>query len=150
MEALTTSPFDADSIPKRSNLASTLFKSDCYSNTLNREKSSNSLIGNSTRQSTKSKKCNNQNINSLRKNLLKEFSFETNGIRKDIFGNKIEKGGRHKVSFRDDIKGQLLVEMTLVDIKESSLRSKNYKNYTIYREARDKERVLCSGVRIIF
>ena len=71
-------------------------------------------------------------------------------IRKDIFGNVIEKGGKQKISFRDNFKGKYLVEMTLIDRKQNSLRGKNYKNYTIFREARDKEEVLCSGACNIF
>ena len=70
--------------------------------------------------------------------------------RKDIYGNIIEKGGKHKISFRDNIKGNLLVEMTLIDIKQNCLRGKNYKNLTIFREARDKEDMFCSGVCNIF
>ena len=66
--------------------------------------------------------------------------------RKDIYGNIIEKGGKHKISFRDNIKGNLLVEMTLIDIKQNCLRGKNYKKLTIFREARDKEDMFCSGV----
>ncbi len=70
--------------------------------------------------------------------------------RKDIYGNIIEKGGKHKISFRDNIKGNLLVEMTLIDIKQNCLRGKNYKKLTIFREARDKEDMFCSGVCNIF
>ena len=82
---------------------------------------------------------------------IKKFNSPKNiRIRKDIFGNVIEKGGKHKISFRDNFKGKYLVEMTLIDPKQNSLRGKNYKNYTIFREARDKEEVLCSGVCNIF
>ena len=63
---------------------------------------------------------------------------------------KISKGGNHKVSFKDSIKGNLLVEMTLIDPKKNSLRGKNYKNYTIFREARDKEEICCSGLCYVF
>ena len=69
---------------------------------------------------------------------------------KDIYGNIIEKGGKHKVSFKDSFKGKYLVEMTLIDVKQNSLRGKNYKSLTIFREARDKEEILCSGVCNIF
>ncbi len=40
--------------------------------------------------------------------------------------------------------------MTLIDPKQNSLKSKNYKNLTIFREARDKEELFCSGVCNIF
>ena len=153
MEDIMISPFDADIIQKKSNSTSTLFnyfenKCDSHStNTLNGKKSSDSSEDNSTKQSTKSPKSENNKINSLIKKLPKVYSFEANDIRKDIYGNIIEKGGKHKVSFKDDIKGQLLVEMTLVDINDKSFRSKNY---TIYREARDKEGIICSGLCNIF
>ena len=84
-------------------------------------------------------------------NFISNKSLEKNRIdRKDIYGNIIKKGGNHKVSFRDNIKGNLLVEMTLIDQKQNSLRGKNYKTYTIFREARDKEEILCSGLCCIF
>ena len=156
MEDIMISPFDADIIQKKSNSTSTLFncfenKCDSHStNILNGKKSSDSSEENSTKQSTKSAKSENNKINSLIKKLPKVYSFEASDIRKDIYGNIIEKGGKHKVSFKDDIKGQLLVEMTLVDINDKSFRSKNYKNYTIYREARDKEGIICSGLCNIF
>jgi hypothetical protein len=82
---------------------------------------------------------------------IKKFNSPKNiRKRKDIFGNVIEKGGKQKISFRDNFKGKYLVEMTLIDPKQNSLRGKNYKNYTIFREARDKEEVLCSGACNIF
>ena len=59
--------------------------------------------------------------------------------RKDLYGNIIEKGGKHRVSFKDNIKGKLLVEMTLIDVKQSSVRGQNYKKYTISLEAKDKK-----------
>ena len=43
-------------------------------------------------------------------------------MRKDLYGNLIQKGGKHKVSFKDNIKGKLLVEMTLIDVKQNSIR----------------------------
>ena len=70
--------------------------------------------------------------------------------RKDIYGNIIKKGGKHKISFKDSFKGKYLVEMTLIDVKQNSLKGKNYKNLTIFREARDKEELFCSGVCTIF
>ena len=59
-------------------------------------------------------------------------------LRKDLYGNEIKKGGKHKVTFKDNIKGKLLVEMTLIDVKQSSIRGKNYKKYTIDLMAKDK------------
>ena len=71
-----------------------------------------------------------------------------NNIRRDLYGNVIEKGGKHKVSFKDNIKGQLLVEMTLIDVKQNSLRGRNYKKNTICLQAKDKKEL--SGVCTIF
>ena len=142
-----TSPLDMDNIQKKPNLTSTSFnilEDECG------KKSYKSLEDKSTQQSTKSPKSKKHTINSLRKKLPNDLSLETTNVRKDLYGNIIEKGGKHKVSFRDDIKGQLLVEMTLVDINQKSIRSKNYKDYTIYREASDKEGVICSGLCNIF
>ena len=103
-----------------------------------------SLDGISTQNSSKLTHIKN-NLNFLSRSL------EKNKIeRKDIYGNIITKGGNHKVSFKDSIKGNLLVEMTLIDPKQNSLRGKNYKNYTIFREARDKEEICCSGLCCIF
>jgi GTPase SAR1 family protein len=62
--------------------------------------------------------------NSIHKNNLK-------AKRKDIYGNIIKKGGNHKVSFLDDIKGKPLVEMTIYNSEENCLKSKNYKVKTI-------------------
>ena len=93
-------------------------------------------------------------INNCSSQLLHKSNKSVNSIkkptRKDIYGNIIEKGGKHKISFKDNFKGKYLVEMTLIDVKQNSLRGKNYKNYTIFREARDKEEILCSGVCNIF
>jgi hypothetical protein len=69
-------------------------------------------------------------------------------VRKDLYGNLIQKGGKHKVSFKDNIKGKLLVEMTLIDVKQNSIRGKNYKKYTVNLEAKDKKEL--SGVCTIF
>ena len=94
----------------------------------------------STEQSSKSLSMNNYKNNSIHKNKLKREA------RKDLHGNIIKKGGKHKVSFKDEIKGKLLVEMTFYDSKESSLKSKNYKEYTINREAKDKIEMACCNV----
>ena len=93
-------------------------------------------------------------INGFSSKLLHKSNKSINCVkkpsRKDIYGNIIEKGGKHKVSFKDSFKGKYLVEMTLIDVKQNSLRGKNYKSLTIFREARDKEEILCSGVCNIF
>ena len=70
--------------------------------------------------------------------------------RKDIYGNVIKKGGKHKISFKDNFKGNYLVEMTLIDVHQNSLRGNNYKNLTVFREARDKEQIFCSGLCNVF
>ena len=41
---------------------------------------------------------------------------------------------------------KFLVEMTLYDSKESSLKSKKYKEYTINREAKDKIEMACCNI----
>ena len=94
----------------------------------------------STEQSSKSLSMNNYKNNSIHKNKLKREA------RKDLHGNIIKKGGKHKVSFKDEIKGKFLVEMTFYDSKESSLKSKNYKEYTINREAKDKIEMACCNI----
>ena len=94
----------------------------------------------STEQSSKSLSINSYKNNSIHKNKLKREA------RKDLHGNIIKKGGKHKVSFKDEIKGKLLVEMTFYDSKESSLKSKNYKEYTINREAKDKIEMACCNI----
>ena len=63
---------------------------------------------------------------------------DRDNLRKDIYGNIIKKGGKHKVSFKDNLKGKKLVEMTLIDVKQSSIKGKNVKKYTVCLEARDK------------
>ena len=83
------------------------------------------------------------------KHIKSKFSLNIiNHVRKDIYGNIIEKGGKHRVSFKDNIKGQLLVEMTLIDVKQNSLRGKNYKKNTVCLEAKDKKAL--SGACTIF
>ena len=83
------------------------------------------------------------------KHIKSKFSLNIiNHVRKDIYGNIIEKGGKQRVSFKDNIKGQLLVEMTLIDVKQNSLRGKNYKKNTVCLEARDKKAL--SGACTIF
>lgn len=67
-----------------------------------------------------------------------EYKIHKDNLRKDIYGNIIKKGGKHKVSFKDNIKGKKLVEMTLIDVKQSSIKGKNVKKYTVLIEAKDK------------
>ena len=141
MDKLSTNSCDFDrSFKKHNNISSSELFTFPYSliikrcHSFSKKKSSSDLSSqNSTEQS------------------IKKFnSPKNNRIRKDIFGNVIEKGGKQKISFRDNFKGKYLVEMTLIDPKQNSLRGKNYKNYTIFREARDKEEVFCSGACNIF
>ena len=78
--------------------------------------------------------------NSIHKNILSKTA------RKDIYGNIIKKGGKQKVSFLDDIKGKPLVEMTIYHAEDNCLKSKNYKKYTIKREAKDKQEMACCNI----
>ena len=117
-----------------------LEKGNKNSNSFTLKKSSDSFEDNSTEQSKNSSK-SKYSIN---------LSLGKNRLRKDLFGNLIVKGGKHKVSFKDDIKGKYLVEMTLIDIKQNSLRSKYHKSQTVFIEARDKEDLICSGLCNIF
>ena len=115
--------------------SSNFFSSKRLSNSSGESTDEDSILFN------KSKKC--------KKNTKNKFFLNTrNNIRKDIYGNIIEKGGKHKVSFKDNIKGQLLVEMTLIDVKQNSLKGKNYKKNTVHLEAKDKKEL--SGVCTIF
>ena len=94
--------------------------------------------------SSYSKKYKNNSIyKKIRKNSLCKKK-----LRKDINGNLIEKGGKQKVSFKDDIKGNFLVEITYYNAKDNCLRRKNYKDYTIKRLGNDKETKKCSGCNI--
>jgi len=113
------------------------------------EKSSKLSEDKSTKQSTsifKPKKL----ISNFSYKKAKANLFMNKKIRKDIYGNIIEKGGKYKVSFKDDKKGKYLVEMTLIDTKQSSLKGENYKSYTIERESKDKEGLTCSGLCLVF
>jgi len=80
--------------------------------------------------------------NSIHKNIINKIT------RKDIYGNIIKKGGKQKVSFLDDIKGKgkPLVEMTIYNAEDNCLKSKNYKKYTIKREAKDKQEMTCCNI----
>ena len=76
------------------------------------------------------------------------YSLFKRKLRKDINGNLIEKGGKHKVSFKDDIKGKFLVEITFYNAKDNCLRRKNYKDYTIKTVGKDKGANKSSGCSI--
>lgn len=76
--------------------------------------------------------------NSIHKKIRKNSLFKRK-LRKDINGNVIQKGGKQKVSFKDEIKGNFLVEITFYNAKDSCLKRNNYKNYTFKRKAKDKE-----------
>ena len=148
MDTLSTYSYDIDkSFKSHNNFSSFELKTLPYSLIHQRshsfsKKTSSDLFSNvSTEQSSKNLK---------RKKFISPKNLRKINIRKDIYGNVIEKGGKHKISFRDNFKGKYLVEMTLIDPKQNSLKSKNYKNLTIFREARDKEELFCSGVCNIF
>ena len=85
--------------------------------------------------------------NSIYKKVRKDSLFKRK-LRKDINGNLIEKGGKHKVSFKDDIKGKFLVEITFYNAKDNCLRRKNYKDYTIKTLGKDKGTNKSSGCSI--
>ena len=116
---------------------------------------SSQLLSTSSNDSTQENSIKLSNSNkSIRSSLnkkLKKFSlYKKENIRKDIYGNIIEKGGKHRVSFKDNLKGKLLVEMTLIDVKQNSLRGNNYKKYTIDLEAKDKKEIFRAGTCFIF
>ena len=89
--------------------------------------------------STKSSKSIKEMKPSEKKVMSKFGLFKKPNARKDLYGNFIKKGGNHKVSFKDEIKGKMLVTMTLIDVKQSSIKGKNVKNYTIDLIAKDKK-----------
>ena len=69
-------------------------------------------------------------------------------VRKDIYGNTIEKGGNQRISFRDNFEGKPLVETTLINLKKNVIRKKSHKELKkdiIEREAKDKDTVICSS-----
>jgi len=121
---------------------------------------SSQLLLTSSNDSTQDNSIKHSNSNrSIRSSLnkkLKKFSLYkkeniiNDNIRKDIYGNIIQKGGKHRVSFKDNLKGKLLVEMTLIDVKQNSLRGNNYKKYTVDLEAKDKKELFTSGTCFIF
>ena len=75
-------------------------------------------------------------------------------IRKDIYGNIIEKGGNQRISFKDNFKGKALVETTLINLKKTvKLKKKSSKNVRKDIEeirAKDKDVVICSSACTIF
>ena len=78
-----------------------------------------------------------------------------NKLRKDIYGNKIIKGGNHKISFIDNAKGEPLVETTLINLKTKIIKDKKKhkktpKIETIIKESNDKEKIVCSSACNIF
>ena len=157
MEVILSNSFSVDKTAQKSHLSTELFNpleprsERSYSfSCQNLIEATEKTEYTSTEQSTKSSKSKNFTFESLKKYVPKENLFKKENLRKDLYGNIIEKGGNHKVSFRDDIKGNLLVEMTLIDTKQNSIRSKFYKSQTIMREASDKEETVCSGLCIIF
>ena len=89
------------------------------------------------------------------------FNFTINKLRRDIYGNLIEKGGEQKVSFKDHFKGKKLVETTVIDLKKSVINQnkknrlsrsidKIDKNDIIKEESKDKEEITCSSTCYIF
>ena len=112
-------------------------------------------------------KSNNRYNRSLNKRLKSvKYSYNTtdsnfnvsknlNKIRRDIYGNVIEKGGNQKISFRDDLYGKPLVETALIDLKKNVIqkqkkhRKKNGKEI-IMEESNDKEEIICSSACFIF
>ena len=145
-DLLNSSNLDKSFIQFENNSSNELFfQLNCKENKLNNlcnssilsKKSSFDSSGDSTDEdSIKSSKIKLKN--SINKKRSKFHISQEINVRKDLYGNIIKKGGQHKVSFKDDIKGKLLVEMTLIDVKQNSLRGKNHKKYTVSLEARDK------------
>ncbi len=83
------------------------------------------------------------------------FNSTFNKFRKDIYGNKIEKGGNQKISFRDNLIGKPLVETTLIDLKKKVIKDKKKKKKNtqldiVIKESNDKEKIICSSACNIF
>ena len=117
------------------------------SNSFSKSKLFDSSSDESTESSISSSHSTKYKNNSIYKKIRKNSLFKRK-LRKDINGNLIEKGGKHKVSFKDDIKGNFLVEITYYNAKDNCLKRKNYKDYTIKRLGNDKETKKCSGCNI--
>ena len=116
-------------------------------NSFTKSKLFDSSSDESTESSISSSYSKKYKNNSIYKKIRKNSLFKKK-LRKDINGNLIEKGGKQKVSFKDDIKGNFLVEITYYNAKDNCLRRKNYKDYTIKRLGNDKETKKCSGCNI--
>ena len=112
-----------------------------------KKKLSESSSDESTEGSIEIKNSKQYKNNSIYKKNRKNSLFK-NKLRKDIHGNLIEKGGKQKVSFKDDIKGKYLVEITFYNAKDNCLRRKNYKDYTIKTIGKDKGANKSSGCSI--
>ena len=98
------------------------------------------------RDSISSSRSNKVIRSSLNKKMSKFALFKDVNVRKDRYGNIIKKGGKHKVSFKDEIKGKLLVEMTLIDVKQSSVKGENVKKYTVDLMAKDKRELASCNI----
>ena len=135
-----------DNISSLSSLA-LLNKEEKSKNKLSKKKLSESSSDESTEGSIEIKNSKKYQNNSIYKKIRKNSLFKKK-LRKDIHGNLIEKGGKQKVSFKDDIKGNFLVELTFYNTKDYCFKSKNYKNYTFKKGAKDKEAMECSTCNI--
>ena len=124
-----------------------LNKEDKSQKSLPKKKLSESTSDESTEASIEIKKYKKYKNNSIYKKNRKNSLFKKK-LRKDIHGNIIEKGGDYRVSFKDDIKGSSLVEMTFYNKEDYCYKGKNYKNYTFKKEAKDKEANNCSTCNI--
>ena len=117
----------------------------------------NSKLEQDTSSFYSSKKTNDSSDDSTQDDSIKyslnsniDYKIHKDNLRKDIYGNIIKKGGKHKVSFKDNLKGKKLVEMTLIDVKQSSIKGKNFKKYTVCLEAKDKRDAFNSSTCNIF
>jgi hypothetical protein len=96
------------------------------------------------------------NKNKLIKSFMSTESSTIRGIhkiRKDVYGNTIEKGGNQRISFRDNVDGKPLVETTLIDLKKIIKKkkiTKDIKKDIIKEEKNDKTTIICSSVCNIF
>ena len=135
-----------DNISSLSSLA-LLNKEEKSQNKLSKKKLSESSSDESTEGSIEIKNSKKYQNNSIYKKIRKNSLFKKK-LRKDIHGSLIEKGGKQKVSFKDDIKGNFLVELTFYNTEDYCFKSKNYKNYTFKKGAKDKEAMECSTCNI--
>ena len=105
-----------DNISSLSSLA-LLNKEEKSQNKLSKKKLSESSSDESTEGSIEIKNSKKYQNNSIYKKIRKNSLFKKK-LRKDIHGNLIEKGGKQKVSFKDDIKGNFLVELTFYNTED--------------------------------